>query len=78
MAVTLGLIFQSLLLICNALTVLHPERFLSKVGLGEQEAAMAGGMKHRVSTLLAALRLVLQPALIIANAVTIVVLLLVG
>jgi len=30
------------------------------VGLGEQEAAMAGGIKHRISTLLAALRLVLQ------------------
>lgn len=73
----LGVIFKALLLLVNAMAILHEERFLRKVGWSEHDAAMDGGVKLQIVNLLKAMR-VLRLPIIIVNTVTVLVLLVVG
>lgn len=52
----LGSVFKAILLLVNAMAVLHEERFLRRVGWSEHDAALSGGVKLQIVNLLKAFR----------------------
>ncbi|KXJ22628.1 immediate early response 3-interacting protein 1 [Exaiptasia diaphana] len=81
MAFTFYGLLEACLLVVNAVAVLHEERFLSKIGWGTDQLAGFGedrGTKHQVINLIHSVRTVMRIPLIFLNAVTIVLLLLMG
>lgn len=48
--------FKVILLLVNAMAVLHEERFLQKVGWSEHDAQIDGGVKLQIVSLLKAFR----------------------
>ncbi|XP_070541755.1 immediate early response 3-interacting protein 1-like [Ptychodera flava] len=82
MAFTIYSLFEAILLVINAIAVLHEERFLNKVGWGS-EHSVGGfgeepGMKAQIINLIRSVRTVMRVPLIILNTVTIVFELLLG
>lgn len=82
MALTLGCLFEAILLFVNALAVLHEERFLRKVGWAYNPADdIAYGrdsVKQKIASLLYSIRLLLRIPLIGVNTVYILYLLIFG
>ncbi|XP_040434490.1 immediate early response 3-interacting protein 1-like [Falco naumanni] len=83
MAFTLYSLLQAVLLIVNAVAVLHEERFLRHVGWGSDQQGIGGfgeepGIKAQLMNLIQSVRTVMRVPLIAVNSVTIVLLLLFG
>ncbi|NXF67168.1 IR3IP protein, partial [Ciccaba nigrolineata] len=82
MAFTLYSLLQAVLLIVNAVAVLHEERFLRHVGWGSNQGMGGFGeepeIKTQLTNLIRSVQTVMRVPLIAVNSVTIVLLLLFG
>ncbi|CAN0297999.1 unnamed protein product [Bubo scandiacus] len=82
MTFTLYSLLQAVLLIVNAVAVLHEERFLRHVGWGSDQGMGGFGeepeIKTQLTNLIRSVRTVMRVPLIAVNSVTIVLLLLFG
>ncbi|KAM9214312.1 immediate early response 3-interacting protein 1 [Leptosomus discolor] len=82
MAFTLYSLLQAALLVVNAVAVLHEERFLRRVGWGNDQGiggfGEEPGIKAQLANLIRSVRTVMRVPLIAVNSVTIVLLLLFG
>ncbi|XP_077989417.1 immediate early response 3-interacting protein 1-like [Glandiceps talaboti] len=76
MAFTIYSLFEAILLMINAVAILHEERFLNKVGWGGDHTVGGfgedPGMKAQIVNLIRSVRTVMRVPLIILNTVTIV------
>ncbi|XP_065195116.1 immediate early response 3-interacting protein 1-like [Sycon ciliatum] len=73
MALTLGSLLQAILLMVNAIAILHEQRFLAKVGWGSDAAQTFGEptVKSKIITLINSVRTLLRVPLIGVNVVVI-------
>ncbi|NXO58660.1 IR3IP protein, partial [Aramus guarauna] len=82
MAFTLYSLLQAVLLIVNAVAVLHEERFLRHVGWGSDQGiggfGEEPGIKAQLMNLIRSVRTVMRVPLIAVNSIAIVLLLLFG
>ncbi|XP_015789161.1 immediate early response 3-interacting protein 1 [Tetranychus urticae] len=90
MAITLYNLYESILLVINAVAILHEERFLNKIGWGRNQNNPMNfnqpygvpppqpGVKANILNLIHSIRTVMRVPLIFLNVVTILFKLLVG
>ncbi|KAI9096217.1 Yos1-like protein [Phlyctochytrium arcticum] len=75
-ALGLGTLFYVGLLLINAVAVLHEERFLARIGLGQSSHQAhygedVGSIKHKIISLISAIRTLLRIPLVVINIVVI-------
>jgi len=74
----LGVLFETLLLLVNALAILNEDRFLKRIGWGYSNDLDGNSVKDRIITLLHAVRLLLRIPLIFLNIAAILILIAFG